>query len=392
MIFKRYFIKYVKELKPYKAAIISVVIAIVSSAGISIVSETGTQVITAEMNAMGMQGYAASLYNIKGENKTDNYFYNHILESNSTEHCSPVITDSAAASLSNGTEISALVWGIGEQFKDIVSMHVVAGRFFNKYDEESNALVCLIDENIAKEIYKRPGVYGKNIVLSIGDRSAVFTIIGTVKKNSNVLNTVTGQILPDFIYIPHTTMKNFTLKSNYDQIIYTSFDDTASVDDFKLNLKEKSKRYNNFQINITSLSQQKEQINNIATVSFFALYMVSCISLVVCSVSVASSVNTAVISKQKDIGVKLSMGASRFDITSEFLISAISACICGIMVSATLLFTFISLLKIVGITVYFNGFLIVISISVTIILTALFGFLPSYNASKMLPIKALNRE
>ena len=271
-------------------------------------------------------------------------------------------------------------------------MQVLGGRFISNNDIENNALVCLIDESIAKQYYKRTSVYGKKIILSVGDKSSVFTIVGTVKKNSNILNSVTGQILPEFIYIPYTTMQNFSLKSAFDQIIYTSTNDMFTTDIFKSDLHELSSRYNNLQVNANDLSQQKDQINNIVNAAFIALYIVSCISLVVCSVSVASSVNTAVISKQKDIGIKLSMGASRFDITSEFMMLSISACLTGILISLLTMMIFIIILQFLDIQMYFSSSLIVISISATIMLTALFSFIPSYKASKMLPIKALNRE
>ena len=174
-------------MQPYKTAIIAVVIATVSSVGISVVSEIGTQTIKTEMDAMGMKGYAASLHSILGENKTDSYYYNNILSIKEIEYASPIITENATAILSNGMEINAMAWGISEHFNDIISMQVLGGRFIGDKDIESNALVCLIDETIAKKIYKRSSVYGKKIILSMGDKSAVFSIIGTVKKNSNIL-------------------------------------------------------------------------------------------------------------------------------------------------------------------------------------------------------------
>ena len=136
-----------------------------------------------------------------------------------------------------------------------------------------------------------------------------------------------------------------------------------------------------------------QQITNITDTAFLSLFAVSCVAVVVCSMAVGSSVNTAVISRQKDIGIKISMGASRVDIAKEFLSAAVMACCAGIFSAFNLmilLMNFISIFLSVDFALDYS--LIVFSIFVTIILTTIFSFMPSYNAAKMSPIKALNRE
>ena len=109
--------------------------------------------------------------------------------------------------------------------------------------------------------------------------------------------------------------------------------------------------------------------------------------------SVASSVNTAVISKQKDIGIKISMGASYVNIIVEFMLSALSACLIGILAAAFMTAILLSAVSAVfDINIVIDNTLIAISIFATIGLTTIFSFAPSCKAAKMPPIKALNRE
>lgn len=393
MNFKKLIYRYIKEISPFKSAVIAVVISVTASVIVSAVSAMGRQIINSEMDAMGMNGLAVSLYNSNGENVTDNYFYQNITSVKGTQSATPVIINNAELKFTNGTVFNAMGWGINEQAADIVCLQITEGRMINKLDISSNAMVCLIDENIAEQVYRRSNICGKKIYISIGNRTAVFEVIGTVKKGSTILNNLTGDVIPDFIYIPYTTMKNFSDKPGYDQILFTSTDSNELPEQFKQKLSDISYSYRNKTINITNLSQQKEQIINIVDAAFLSLFLVSCVAVLVCSISVASSVNTAVITKQKDIGIKISMGASRINIVSEFILSAVSACCTGIFTALLCIIpAFYLISHIFTIEIAVDTSLIVYSISAILVLTAIFSLLPSYKAANMPPIKALNRE
>ncbi|MBQ9846058.1 MAG: ABC transporter permease [Oscillospiraceae bacterium] len=393
MKIKRILYRYIKEILPFKAAVAAVVISVVASATVSAVSESGKNIITHEMDAIGMNGMAVSLFNAAGENITDSDLYESILLMHDTDNATPVIVNTITAVFPNGVSVEAMGWGINEQASDIVSIKLIDGRMINTEDIKSNAFVCLIDESLAEKIYKRSNICGKTVTLTIGDNTIPFKIAGTVKKGSNILNNLTGDVVPDFIYIPYTTMKNLSAKSAFDQIIFTSENTDKEAAAFKQQLADISYRYKNKTVKLTNLSQHKEQISNITDTAFLSLFAVSCVAVIVCSISVASSVNTAVITKQKDIGIKMSIGASRADITREFLAAAIMACITGVFIALAIVFILIAVIE------YFTGYivsadysLIVFSISATIVLTTIFSFLPSFKAARMPPIKALNRE
>lgn len=382
-----------KRISPFKMAVFAVIISVTASVLVSGVSETGKYLITKEMDAVGMGGMSAVSYNSQGENKTDIDFYENISNMSETEYSTPVLYDSAVLDFSNGNTLNVMCWGVSDEADNVVSLSIVDGRMINNTDINSNSFVCLIDEDIAKQIYKRTNICGKKINVTVGENTASFTVIGTIKKGSNILNNLTGDMVPNFIYVPYTTMKNLSSKSNFDQIMFTSYNENITEEKFIDNLSIADKEYENLVVKLTDLSKQKEQITNIADIAFISLFAVSGVAVVVCSMAVAASVNTAVVMRKKDIGIKMSMGASKFDITMEFLYSAISAAAIGIFISSVLMFLLIKTVQIIlGFNIYFDYTLIGLSIFVTILLTALFSLIPSYNAAKMPPIKALNRE
>ena len=389
----RFFNNLKSDIKPFKTAIFTVIIAVIAAFIVSVISSAGNFIIQSEMDAMGMDGISVSVYNKDGENITDINLYNHIKQLDDIQSISPIICNAATAVFSNGISVEVMGWGIDSGAEDIFSLDISGGRMINKSDIIGKSFVCLVDKSLAESIYKRSNINGKTINLIIGNKTVPLRIIGTVEKESNILNTLTGDIIPNFVYLPYTTMSNLISNNNYNQIVFTSNNTNLSASEFKERLVELSRNYRNKTIKMTNLSSQKEQISKIAEIAFMSLFVVSCVSVVVCSMSVGASVNTAVISKQKDIGIKISMGASRTDIVKEFLFLSSTACFIGIVSAVLIMIILIYIIRLfIPYTFTIEPNLILFSIFATMTLTLIFSFMPSYTASKMSPIKALNRE
>lgn len=381
------------DLKTFKTAVFAVFIAVTASFGVSVISSAGRQLISNEMKAMGLNGMTTSVYNSNGENLTNILFYNTVTNLKDVSKVSPIIYDKATAVFSNGISAEIIGWGIDSAATDIISLKVNNGRIINNADIKNRSHVCMVDKKIAEKVYKRSNICGKNIMLTFGNTTAYFTVIGTVEKGSSILNTLTEGDVPGFIYLPYTTMSDLSNKSAFDQIIFTSNDTQQSAEEFKQKLVDENHRYRNHTIKLSNLSNQKEQISNISDTAFYALFAVSCVAVLVCSMSVGASVNTAVISKYRDIGIKISMGASRWNITKEFVTMAVLSCIIGIYAGVIFMCTaLIIIVYILDFTFKIDFTLILLSVFATIFLTLIFSIMPSYNAARMSPIKALSRE
>ena len=146
-------------------------------------------------------------------------------------------------------------------------------------------------------------------------------------------------------------------------------------------------------IEISDLSRQRDNINNITEIAFLMLFAISCVALIVCSISVATSVSSAVSQAKHDIGIKISIGASKLNIMSEFLILSVSACLIGIFFGISIGYISLGIVNfILKETFSFDTSLLATGVSATIFLTATFSLYPSYKAASMIPIKALSRE
>ncbi len=382
-----------KAMKPYKMAIISVFISVFSINMISLVSMAGKAEISKELDGVGMNGMTVTAYNSLNENVTDINLYNILRQNEEITRLTPVLYDLATATFNTGKEIQVMCWGISPMAKEIVNLLQLHGRMFSQSDMDNMNYVCLVDENVANTAYGRSNIVGKDIYVSIGQGIYKFNIVGVVNKTSNVLNSMSGQIIPDFIYIPFTVMENISYRKNIDQILVNVTDENITEEYLAKKIRQNSSFNANTRLDISNLSRQRESITNIVDMAFVALFAVSCVAIVVCSISVATSVNTAVIQSRHDIGIKMSLGAKKSEIMKEFLFYSLLACIIGILSGTTTGYIVLAIINVVFNKIYTFDFpLLTAGISATILLTIIFSLYPSWQAASLLPVKALSRE
>lgn len=389
MINKEYFLK---AIKPYTMAMISVFISIFSLSVVSMISSVGKEKINAELDGVGMNGMTVTAYSNYKENITDIALYNSLRKCDYVNRITPVRYDTMEISLSNGNELQCLCWGISPMAKDVVNLKQMYGRGISDGDINNSSLVCLIDESIALQNYGRSNITGKDLYITTDSGVHKLEIIGVVNKTSSLLNGMSGDIIPNFIYLPFTTMENISFEKGFDQLIINIKEGTT-VENIIGYIKSNAVLPMYSTIEISDLSRQRDNINNITEIAFLMLFAISCVALIVCSISVATSVSSAVSQAKHDIGIKISIGASKLNIMSEFLILSVSACLIGIFFGISIGYISLGIVNfILKETFSFDTSLLATGVSATIFLTATFSLYPSYKAASMIPIKALSRE
>lgn len=373
-------------------AMISVFISIFSLSVVSMISSVGKEKINAELDGVGMNGMTVTAYSNYKENITDIALYNSLRKCDYVNRITPVRYDTMEISLSNGNELQCLCWGISPMAKDVVNLKQMYGRGISDGDINNSSLVCLIDESIALQNYGRSNITGKDLYITTDSGVHKLEIIGVVNKTSSLLNGMSGDIIPNFIYLPFTTMENISFEKGFDQLIINIKEGTT-VENIIGYIKSNAVLPMYSTIEISDLSRQRDNINNITEIAFLMLFAISCVALIVCSISVATSVSSAVSQAKHDIGIKISIGASKLNIMSEFLILSVSACLIGIFFGISIGYISLGIVNfILKETFSFDTGLLVIGVSATIFLTATFSLYPSYKAASMIPIKALSRE
>ena len=290
-----------------------------------------------------------------------------------------------------GEYISCYAWGVDEDAKDIISIKAVHGRLIDNRDVENHSRVCVIDEVIAEESYGRSNIVGKKVSLLLGGSYCEFEIVGIAKSGITGLQNVMSGIIPDFVYVPYSTMQDIVGKTSFDKIALLLEKDEADENLTKTlttevnNLKDSPGGLviNNFQ-------SQKGQLTDILSIITTVLSLIAGISLVVSGITVMTTMLVSVGERTREIGIKKSIGAGNGDIMLEFLLESVLLTAFGSLlgIGAGLGTCAVGCLVLgVDFAVSVNAVIAAFVFAVT--MGALFGVYPALKAARLRPIEAL---
>lgn len=295
---------------------------------------------------------------------------------------------------SRGENSPAMIWGVNEDADDVIELKTVSGRLINKSDVLSARKVCVVDEQIAMNRYKRNTIVGKEIGISINGRVENFEVIGVVSNGVNLLQNMFGDLVPSFVYIPYTTLSEETNNRYFTQIAVKLDDETDSDTAFNaLSHAVLCQRDEKTEIRVENLLKQKSQMNKIADITSKALSIVAGISLVVSGLSVMTVMLVSVKERTREIGIKKSIGAKNSDILTEFLTESVLITLIGGVIGLLFGFVFSALAGfITGLPSFMGIEGIVFVLFFVMVIGAVFGAYPAYKASRLSPVEALRSE
>ncbi|MDR2559250.1 MAG: ABC transporter permease [Oscillospiraceae bacterium] len=303
----------------------------------------------------------------------------------------PLMSANARAELLQ-QNLLCLVWGINSDAREIISLKAVHGRLIDSRDIASGALVCVIDEEIALKTYGRTNIVGKSINLLIGGEYRGFEIIGVASSGLSVLQSALSGIIPDFVYVPFSTMQNLTGRETYDKIAVLLNPGADGIEpSATARIETKLSGGGRGQELVASnLLQQKNQLQGIMRTVTFALSVIAGISLFVAGLTVMTTMLVSVNERTREIGIKKSVGACNFDILREFLSeSALLALLGSAAGSLAALAVSLAGSGFLGIALDFSLQRFLSPVLFSLFLGGLFGVYPALKAANMKPIDAL---
>lgn len=371
--------------------IIGIVVGVTAVVIVSSIGELGKISINRELTGMGMDSLVVSVQSGSGGKLTETEL-ERIKALDSVENAMPLMNMVTDGELRN-SHVTCMIWGVNEDADNVIDLEVLHGRLLNRGDLAEKSRVCVIDEAIARQNYKRSNVVGKRITLTISGNPVEFEIVGVVKNGVNTLQNMLGGFIPDFVYIPYTVMQEYSGQDSFSQITVRPGNSTQSA--FAAKEVEKTLSAGNMghEYSVDDLVSQKEKMNNILSIAAAALSAVAGISLVVSGMSIMTIMLVSVNERTREIGIKKSIGASSGMIMAEFLfesvvitlIGSVIGLIVGIIVSA-------SVSAAVNMGIYVNWKLCGTILAISLIIGGCFGTYPAYKAAVLKPVDALRCE
>lgn len=368
----------------------SVAVGVFAVVVISGIGEVGSQEINSAMVAMGINSAMVEAANSGDGTSLTGEDVTRFGELNGVNKAMPLMGAMSKAKVL-GEYFSCYAWGVDEDAKDIISIEAVHGRLIDNRDVENYSRVCVIDEVIAEESYGRSNIVGKKISLLLGGSYCEFEIVGIAKSGITGLQNVMSGIIPDFVYVPYSTMQDIVGKTTFDKIALLLEKDEADESLTRtLTAEVNSLKDSPGGLVINNFQSQKGQLTDILSIITTVLSLIAGISLVVSGITVMTTMLVSVGERTREIGIKKSIGAGNIDIMWEFLLESV------------LLTAFGSLLGIgAGLGTCAVGCLILgvdfaVSVSAVtaafvfaVAMGALFGVYPALKAARLRPIEAL---
>ena len=297
-------------------------------------------------------------------------------------------TNSSGTLTYRNTDLTASLYGVGEQYFDVRGLKLESGRLFDEGDVKEDAQVVVIDQNTKNKLFgEDTDPLGKTILF----RKRPLTVIGVMQKEENSFGNADVLML----WSPYTTVMHQITGESHTNSITVKIKDDANTQVAEKGLTELLKtRHGTEDFFMNNSDSIKQMVESTTGTMKLLISSIALISLVVGGIGVMNIMLVSVTERTKEIGVRMAIGARRNNILQQFLIEAVLICIIGGL-SGVLLSASISLV--------FNYFVtdFPMSISMTSVIGAVvcstaigvaFGFMPANKASKLNPIDALAQD
>ena len=297
---------------------------------------------------------------------------------------------------SKSQKIDVGIYGGDEDYNKIEKVDMIEGRYLSDEDVKGKRQVCIIDKEMALEVFGRSNVLGESFDMEIWDGQVSFVIIGIYEKPKTTLQAMGGQTLGN-VFIPYTTLERITGSGDLYSEVEMSIGKETDIDSFTqkmIHLIEK--RHGNEGENkymVQTAEAELESINEVTGVITLVIGAIAAISLLVGGIGVMNIMFVSVTERTREIGIRKAIGAKRKDILLQFLVESVIISgiggIIGTIVGLTLSFVVSTIIKIPP---SFSVETIVIAWLFSAGVGIFFGIYPANKASKLDPIEALRYE
>jgi len=354
----------------------------------------------------------------------------------SVKRISPEISFNSTAMM-NGVKYTAKLVGVSNDYFYLYNLPLVAGTFFNSYQEENGIQVCIIGANIRAKFFSKVDPIGQYIkfngiwlkVIGVLQKTTV-SLTGFEEKGVNVYN--------DNIYIPIQTMllryqnralvntklaseastnvmimggpgggmgrvilsssdANSNVEKNYNQLdrIVVQVSETEqlnpSTEILSRMLTRRHTNVKDFEITVPELLLKQQQ----RTKDIFNIVLgaIASISLIVGGIGIMNIMFASVMERIKEIGTRMAIGAKKMDIVVQFLSEAVLISVSGGFIGVFLGVVMAKLIEqIAGIMTIVSFFSVFIAFGVSAAVGVIFGYSPAKRASEKDPIESLRYE
>ncbi|WP_195276448.1 ABC transporter permease [Anaerotruncus rubiinfantis] len=373
--------------------IASIAIGVCSVVLIGSIGEIGKEAIGQELNSLGLGSVTVSADKRFTSLKMTKEDLSLLRGTPAVESATPIVVDYSNIRM-RGLVANSVLWGVDSGSSQVISLTPKFGRMINQADIASAANVCVVDSNVAQLFYKRDNIVGKQVEALIGGSYVTLEIVGVATSGGNILQTMLGEVIPSFAYIPYTTLQRYKGEDSFEQIAVT-LKDQENIDAAAEQISAMINRSHNISrgFKTENISKQKDSLNNMLGIVTLILSAIAAISLVVAGLGIMTVMIVSVNERTREIGIKKSIGATRGIILMEFLIEAFIISLIGGLIGLGTGLAFVwAGCMITSMPMHLNFTQLAASVALSVGIGVVFGVYPATVAAKLKPVDALRTE
>jgi len=304
---------------------------------------------------------------------------------------SPEVTASGQVIYGNNNNNTS-IYGESPEYLDIKLWEIDRGECFTEEDVRKAAKVVVIGKTIVDELFGKTDPIGKTIRF----KNIPMRVVGILK--SKGYNSW-GMDQDNLLIAPYTTvMKRINAQTYFSSIVCSAVTEELSdeaIDELSQILRSNHKLKDDAADDFTIRSQAEMMDTMSSTMDTVTIILVvaAAFSLLVAGIGIMNIMLVSVTERTKEIGLRMSVGATGPVISLQFLIESVLISVTGGLIGILVGITVGELLiPAAGMPSSVPAWSVYVSFLVCVFIGVLFGYIPAQKAANMDPIEAIRHE